>query len=89
MRAATEEIFVERIVVKANDVELECFSVGAGTPIVLLPGGSLTVDYLSGLADAIAAAGSRAISVNFRGAGDSVGPMRASRCTTTRRTLRA
>ena len=66
---------MERIVVKANDVELECFSVGEGTPIVLLPGGSLTVDHLSGLADAIAAAGSRAISVDFRGAGDSVGPM--------------
>ena len=38
-------------------------------------GGSLAAGYLSGLADALAAAGFRAIRVNPRGAGGSTGPM--------------
>jgi hypothetical protein len=34
--------------VKVGDAELECFSHGEGMAIVMLPGGSLTVDYLWG-----------------------------------------
>jgi pimeloyl-ACP methyl ester carboxylesterase len=60
--------------VKVGDAELECFSHGAGVAILLLPGGSLAVGYLSDLADALAAAGFRAIRVNPRGAGASTGP---------------
>ena len=66
---------MERIMLKVGDTELECFSHGAGVPIILLPGGSLAVGYLSDLADTLAAAGLRAIRVNPRGAGDSSGPM--------------
>jgi pimeloyl-ACP methyl ester carboxylesterase len=66
---------VERIMVKAGDAELECFSHGEGAAIIVLPGGSLAVSYLSELADALAAAGFRAIRVNPRGAGGSTGPM--------------
>jgi pimeloyl-ACP methyl ester carboxylesterase len=66
---------MERIMVKAGDVELECFSHGQGAAIVLLPGGSLAVTYLADLADALATAGCRAIRVNPRGAGGSTGPM--------------
>lgn len=69
------EAFVEQIQVKAGDAELECFSHGAGPGIILVPGGSLAAGYLSGLADALAAAGFRAIRVNPRGAGGSTGPM--------------
>jgi pimeloyl-ACP methyl ester carboxylesterase len=65
---------VERELVKADDVELECFSHGSGPPILLLPGGSLAVGYLADLAETLAGAGFRAIRVNPRGAGDSVGP---------------
>ena len=68
---------MERVMVKAGDAELECFSDGEGAAIILLPGGSLTVSYLSELADALAGAGFRAIRVNPRGAGSSTGPMQA------------
>jgi pimeloyl-ACP methyl ester carboxylesterase len=61
--------------VKAGEAELECFSHGEGDAIVLLPGGSLATGYLSDLAEALAAVGLRAVRVNPRGAGNSVGPM--------------
>jgi pimeloyl-ACP methyl ester carboxylesterase len=61
--------------VKAGEAELECFSHGAGDAIVLLPGGGLSVGYLSDLAEVLAAAGLRAVRVNPRGAGESTGPM--------------
>jgi pimeloyl-ACP methyl ester carboxylesterase len=60
--------------VKVGPAELEFFSHGAGPGIILLPGGSLTVDYLSALADTLAASGYRAVRVNPRGAGGSTGP---------------
>jgi pimeloyl-ACP methyl ester carboxylesterase len=66
---------VEQLVVKVGDVELECFSHGEGVAIALLRGGTLTVDYLADLADALAAAGFRGVRVNPRGAGASTGPM--------------
>lgn len=66
---------MERIALDVGEAHLECFSHGAGAPIVLLPGGSLAVGYLSDLADSLAAAGFRAVRVNPRGAGDSTGPM--------------
>jgi hypothetical protein len=56
---------VDQLMVKVGDAELECFSHGDGVAIVMLPGGSLTVDYLSDLAEAVAGAGFRAIRVNL------------------------
>lgn len=66
---------METMRVKAGDAELECFSQGTGAGIIMVPGGSLSVGYLSGLADALAAAGLRATRVNPRGAGGSTRPM--------------
>jgi pimeloyl-ACP methyl ester carboxylesterase len=71
----TRETRVERIMTKVGVAELECFSVGEGPAIIMLPGGSLSVGYLSELAGVIAPAGFRVVCVNPRGAGDSVGPM--------------
>jgi hypothetical protein len=48
---------VETGMVKLADSNIEYFSRGEGEPIVLLPGGTLTVGYLDGLADALAKAG--------------------------------
>ena len=39
----------------------------------MLPGGTLTVGYLDGLADALAKAGYRVVGINFRGSGKSTG----------------
>ena len=44
---------VETGVVELTDSKIEYFSRGEGEPIVLLPGGTLTVGYLDGLADAL------------------------------------
>lgn len=66
---------MEQIMVTVGGVDLECFSHGEGVPIVLLPGGSLSVGYLSDLAESLGAAGYRAVRVNPRGAGASNGPM--------------
>lgn len=66
---------MDQMMVKVGDADLECFSHGAGTAIILLPGGSLATGYLSDLADALAEAGYRAIRVNPRGAGASTGPL--------------
>lgn len=64
---------VEEGVIKLVDSSIEYFSQGNGEPVVLLPGGSLDVDYMKGLADALAEAGYRAVRINFRGAGKSTG----------------
>jgi pimeloyl-ACP methyl ester carboxylesterase len=66
---------VQRMMVKVGSAEIECFSHGEGVAIVMLPGGSLAVGYLADLAEALAAAGFRAIRMNPRGAGASTGPM--------------
>jgi pimeloyl-ACP methyl ester carboxylesterase len=60
-------------IIKLSDASIEYFSQGQGEAVVLLPGGSLTVGYMEGLAQALAEAGYRAVRVNFRGAGKSTG----------------
>lgn len=64
---------VETGVVKLSDSNIEYFSRGKGEAIVLLPGGTLTVGYLDGLAESLAKAGYRVVSINFRGSGKSTG----------------
>jgi len=66
-------------IVKLADSSIEYFSRGEGQAIVLLPGGTLTVGYLDGLADALAKAGYRVVGINFRGSGKSTGPSKGVR----------
>jgi pimeloyl-ACP methyl ester carboxylesterase len=65
---------VQSGVIKVNDADIEYFSQGAGEAVVLLPGGSLDVGYMKGLAEALAKAGYRVVRINPRGAGKSTGP---------------
>jgi pimeloyl-ACP methyl ester carboxylesterase len=65
---------VQSGIVKLGDADIQYFSQGEGEAVVLLPGGSLDVGYLEGLADAVAKAGYRVVRINFRGAGKSTGP---------------
>jgi pimeloyl-ACP methyl ester carboxylesterase len=60
-------------VVKLADSEIEFFSQGQGEAVALLPGGSLSVAYLEGLAQELAQAGYRIVRINPRGAGNSTG----------------
>ena len=62
----TQAQTVETGLVKLADADIEYFSRGKGEAIVLLPGGTLTVSYLDGLADALAKAGFRVVGINFR-----------------------
>jgi pimeloyl-ACP methyl ester carboxylesterase len=71
--ATTHAQSVETGTVKLADSNIEYFSRGTGEGIVLLPGGTLTVGYLDGLADALAKAGYRVVGINFRGSGKSTG----------------
>lgn len=59
---------------KVGTSEVEYFSRGEGEAIVILPGGTLTVDYLDGLADELAKAGHRVVGINFPGSGKSKAP---------------
>jgi pimeloyl-ACP methyl ester carboxylesterase len=61
-------------IAKLADSNIEYFSRGDGEPIVLLPGGTLTVGYLDGLAEELAKAGYQVVGINFRGSGRSTGP---------------
>lgn len=61
-------------IVKLAESSIEYFSRGKGETIVLLPGGTLTVGYLDGLAEALANAGYRVVAINLRGSGKSTGP---------------
>src|SRR4029077_8037168 len=70
---ATHAQTVETGMVKLADSNIQYFSRGKGEAIVLLPGGTLTVGYLDGLADALAKAGYRVVGINFRGSGKSTG----------------
>ncbi|CAN7226408.1 alpha/beta fold hydrolase [Rhizobium leguminosarum] len=65
---------VETGIVELKESKIEYFSRGEGEPIVLLPGGTLKVSYLDGLAEALAEAGHRVVGINFRGSGKSTGP---------------
>jgi pimeloyl-ACP methyl ester carboxylesterase len=64
---------VKEGIVKLADSNIQYFSRGEGETIVLLPGGTLTVGYLDGLAEALAKAGYRVVGINFRGSGKSTG----------------
>ena len=59
--------------VKLADSNIQYFSRGEGETIVLLPGGTLTVGYLDGVAEALAKEGYRVVGINFRGSGKSTG----------------
>jgi pimeloyl-ACP methyl ester carboxylesterase len=72
-QTTTAATHVQQGVVKLADSNIEYFSRGKGEPIVLLPGGVLTVGYLDGLAEALSKAGYRVIGINFRGSGKSTG----------------
>ncbi len=71
--ASAQAESVETGIVKLTDSNIEYFSRGEGEPIVLLPGGTLTVGYLDGLAEALAKSGYRVVGINFRGSGKSTG----------------
>ena len=66
---------VETGVVALGDTAIEYFSEGDGDAIVLLSGRGLDVGYLSSLSGELAEAGYRAIRINRRGAGQSVGEL--------------
>jgi hypothetical protein len=59
MPAIAQGQTVETGIVKLADSNIEYFSRGEGQSIVLLPGGTLTVGYLDGLADALAKGASK------------------------------
>ena len=61
-------------IVNLADSNIAYFSRGEGEAIVLLPGGTLTVGYLDGLAEALSKAGYHVVGINFRGSGKSTGP---------------
>lgn len=74
LTASTYAEPVETGIVKLTDSSIEYFSRGKGDEtIVLLPGGTLTVGYLDGLAEALAKAGYRVVGINLRGSGKSTG----------------
>ncbi len=56
-----------------DDARIEYLVQGEGNPIVLLPGGGLSTEYLKPLALELAKAGYRTIRINPRGAGQSRG----------------
>ena len=60
-------------IVDLGAAKIEIFSEGKGDVVVLLPGGSLSVDYLANLARSLDASGYRAVRINPRGAGASTG----------------
>lgn len=64
---------VEEGIVTLADTKIQYFSRGSGETIILLPGSTLTVGYLDGLAESLAAAGFRVVSINLRGTGKSIG----------------
>lgn len=74
-QTARPPVTVEQGIVTVGDTTVEYFSRGSGDAIILLPGSTLTVGYLDGLADSLAAAGYRVIGINLRGTGSSRGPM--------------
>jgi pimeloyl-ACP methyl ester carboxylesterase len=71
--SAAESAESDSHVVQVGKTTLEYFSVGKGETVVLLPGGSLTVNYLANLARSLDASSYRAVRINSRGAGASTG----------------
>lgn len=68
---AAQSQIVETGLIELAHSDIEYFSRRQGDAIVLLPGGTLTVRYLDGLAEALAEAGLRVVGINFLGAGNS------------------
>jgi predicted alpha/beta-fold hydrolase len=64
---------VQQGVIRLRDSGIEYFSEGKGQPVVLLPGGSLTIGYMEGLSHTLAKAGFQAVRINFRSSGKSTG----------------
>ena len=58
-----------------GDTKIQYFSRGTGETIILIPGSTLTVGYLDGLAQSLARSGYRVVSINLRGTGKSLGPL--------------
>ena len=75
--------------VKLAVSSIQYFSRGEGETIVMLPGGTLTVGYMDGLAEALAKAGYRVVGINFRGSGKSTAQAKALRFKRTRMTWQA
>jgi len=65
---------IQTEIAELDDARIEYFIQGEGSPIVLLPGGGLSTEYLKPLALELAKAGYRTIRINPRGAGQSQGP---------------
>lgn len=61
-------------IAELQDARIEYFIQGEGSPIVLLPGGGLSTEYLKPLAGELARAGYQVVRINPRGAGQSEGP---------------
>ena len=66
-----ESVKAKEGIVKLADSSIQYFSRGEGETIVLLPGGTLTVGYLDGVAEVLAESGYRVVGINFRGSGKS------------------
>lgn len=61
--------------IAVGDARLEATIAGAGDTVILLPAGSHHCSYLALFAQHLAAVGFRAVAVNFRGVGASIGPL--------------
>lgn len=64
---------INRGYAELGEARIEYFIQGEGSPVVLLPGGGLSTEYLKPLALALAEAGYQTIRINPRGAGQSQG----------------
>jgi len=63
----------ESHIVKFGNTVVEYYSIGSGETIVMIPGGGLNITYMEGLAQALSKKGYRAVRINPRGAGASMG----------------
>jgi pimeloyl-ACP methyl ester carboxylesterase len=61
--------------VEVGEAMLESVSCGSGDTEVLLPAGSFSIGYLAPFAQRLAETGFRVVAVNWRGIGESTGPL--------------
>ncbi len=61
--------------VQVGEAMIEFLADGSGDTVVLIPGGGMDASYFDDFARILANAGFRAVAVNPRGAGESMGPM--------------
>lgn len=73
--ASSSSIAVDEGIVTLGDAKIQYFSRGTGQTIILIPGSTLNVGYLDGLAQSLARSGHRVVSINLRGTGKSLGPL--------------